>query len=81
VVIANALDSGQAARVLDLTWESLKASVPALTVATSRTSTTNWSDRFINADKFPEVVSRSDINKYVLPPIPELDERPRALVG
>ncbi len=47
----------------------------------ARTSTTNWSDRWINADEFPMVVSAGDSTKYRLPPIPELDERQRALVG
>lgn len=45
----------------------------------SRTSTTNWSDRFINADKFPEVMG-SD-RTYRLPPEPELDPLQQALVG
>lgn len=46
----------------------------------NRTSTTNWSDRFINADRFPAVTS-ADTTKYQLPPIPELEEYQRALVG
>jgi ectoine hydroxylase-related dioxygenase (phytanoyl-CoA dioxygenase family) len=47
----------------------------------ARTSTTNWSDRWINADEFPQVVSAGDSGKYRLPPIPELDEYQLALVG
>jgi len=47
----------------------------------SRTSTTNWSDRWINADEFPQVVAAGDPQKYRLPPIPDLDENQRALVG
>jgi hypothetical protein len=47
----------------------------------SRTSTTNWSDRFINADRFPDVVARSKDAAYQLPPVPELTTEQRALVG
>lgn len=46
----------------------------------ARTSTTNWSDRWINADEFP-VVTERDSTKYRLPPIPELDDYQLALVG
>ena len=45
-----------------------------------RTSTTNWSDRFINADRFPDV-TRADTDKYQLPPVPVLDLNQQALVG
>ena len=48
---------------------------------TNRTSTTNWSDRWINADEFPMVLSEGDPTKYRLPPVPELDEYQLALVG
>jgi len=48
---------------------------------TTRTSTTNWSDRWINADQFPMVLSEGDPTKYQLPPVPELDEYQLALVG
>ena len=47
----------------------------------NRTSTTNWSDRWINADEFPMVLKEGDPAKYVLPPVPELDEYQRSLVG
>ena len=47
----------------------------------NRTSTTNWSDRWINADEFPMVLQAGDPTKYRLPPVPELDENQRALVG
>jgi len=47
---------------------------------TNRTSTTNWSDRFINADRFPQVVD-GDPDKFVLPPIPQLTSAQQALVG
>lgn len=45
-----------------------------------RTSTTNWSDVWVNADKFPNVVA-ADTDKYELPPVPELSEYQRAMVG
>lgn len=45
-----------------------------------RTSTTNWSDRFINADQFPQVLAAADPG-YELPPVPDLDDYQRALVG
>lgn len=48
---------------------------------TSRTSTTNWSDRWINADQFDMVLSAGDPTKYQLPPVPELTEYQLALVG
>ena len=44
------------------------------------TSTTNWSDRFINADEFPEVES-AEKNKYKLPPVPTLNANQRKMVG
>lgn len=47
----------------------------------NRTSTTNWSDRWINADEFPMVLQAGDPTKYRLPPVPDLDEKQRALVG
>ena len=47
----------------------------------SLTSTTNWSDRWVNADKFPMVLSEGDPTKYRLPPVPQLNEYQRALVG
>jgi hypothetical protein len=45
-----------------------------------RTSTTNWSDRFINADKFPDVMAASD-RQFMLPPVPNLTADQDALVG
>ena len=48
---------------------------------TNRTSTTNWSDRFINADKFPQIVAVEDKDKYQWPPVPELNANQRRLVG
>jgi len=47
----------------------------------SRTSTTNWSDRWVNADQFPVVLNAGDASRYLLPPVPELDERQWTLVG
>ena len=46
----------------------------------ARTSTTNWSDRFINADRFPQVLA-VDSSRYALPPVPNLTPEQRALVG
>ena len=48
---------------------------------TNRISTTNWSDRWVNADEFPMVLSAGDPTKYQLPPVPELDALQLALVG
>lgn len=47
----------------------------------NRISTTNWSDRWINADEFPMVLEAGDPTKYKLPPVPQLDEQQRAMVG
>jgi hypothetical protein len=44
-------------------------------------STTNWSDRFINADEFPNVVEASKLRKFQLPPVPRLNKSQMALVG
>jgi len=46
-----------------------------------RTSTTNWSDRFANADKFPQVVAASGRAEWQLPPVPELTPTQQAMVG
>ena len=46
----------------------------------NRTSTTNWSDRFINADRFPQVAA-IDTSRYTLPPVPKLTPEQQALVG
>jgi len=47
----------------------------------TRTSTTNWSDRFINADRFPDVLARSKDARYQLPERPMLTTEQAALVG
>lgn len=47
----------------------------------SLTSTTNWSDVWVNADEFPMVLSQGDPTKYRLPPVPQLDDNQNALVG
>lgn len=47
----------------------------------ARISTTNWSDRWINADEFEMVLSAGDPTKYTLPPVPELNDYQLALVG
>ncbi|NCG39140.1 MAG: hypothetical protein GWP48_16690 [Actinobacteria bacterium] len=46
----------------------------------SRTSTTNWSDRFIDADQFPQILAEAG-RSFVLPPIPQLSPEQDALVG
>lgn len=46
----------------------------------NRTSTTNWSDRFINADRFPNVMA-ANTDHYTLPPVPNLSDAQQALVG
>ena len=46
----------------------------------SRTSTTNWSDRFIDADQFPQILAEAD-RFFVLPPVPQLSPEQDALVG
>jgi len=46
-----------------------------------RTSTTNWSDRFINADKFPQVLAAAGRAEWQLPPVPDLTAEQQALVG
>ena len=44
-------------------------------------STTNWTDRFINADKFPQILSAPNTERYIRPAPPELDAAQRMLVG
>ncbi len=44
------------------------------------TSTTNWSDVFVNADKFPNLIS-VDPDKYARPPAPLLNRSQLKLVG
>ena len=46
----------------------------------TRTSTTNWSDRFINADQFPNIKA-VDPQRFKLPPVPTLNERQLKMVG
>ena len=43
--------------------------------------TTNWSDRFINADKFPQITAVEDSDKYAWPPEPQLNHNQMRLVG
>ena len=45
------------------------------------TSTTNWSDRFINADEFPQILAVDDRAKYQWPKPPELNRNQLKLVG
>jgi hypothetical protein len=47
----------------------------------NRTSTTNWSDRFINADEFPQILAVEDGDKFHWPDVPDLNEKQRELVG
>ncbi len=47
----------------------------------TRTSTTNWSDRFINADEFPQIVAVPDRDRYRWPDVPQLNHRQLQLVG
>lgn len=44
-------------------------------------STTNWSDRFINADKFPDIVEANKRPRFKLPPVPKLNKNQQQLVG
>jgi hypothetical protein len=44
-------------------------------------STTNWTDRFINADKFPQILNAPNIERYRRPASPKLNEYQRQLVG
>jgi hypothetical protein len=45
------------------------------------TSTTNWTDRFINADKFPAILAEPHPERFRRPDQPVLDEAQRRLVG
>ncbi|MFK7918481.1 MAG: phytanoyl-CoA dioxygenase family protein [Ilumatobacter sp.] len=47
----------------------------------TRTSTTNWSDRFFNTDDYPEMLRADDLERFQLPPVPQLDQMQLALVG
>jgi hypothetical protein len=44
-------------------------------------STTNWTDCFINADKFPQILSAPNIERYRRPAPPVLNDYQRELVG
>ncbi|MBT3427823.1 MAG: hypothetical protein HOL98_04895 [Gammaproteobacteria bacterium] len=46
-----------------------------------RISTTNWSDRFINADQFPQITSAENAERFVWPAVPELSNSQLKLVG
>jgi len=48
---------------------------------TNCTSTTNWSDRFINADEFPQIKAAENYDSYSWPDAPELNSNQRRLVG
>ncbi|MGB1190295.1 MAG: hypothetical protein ACPG4A_08705 [Pseudomonadales bacterium] len=45
------------------------------------TSTTNWSDRFINADHFPDVTDAAQSDRFNWPVIPKLNAHQMRLVG
>ena len=45
------------------------------------TSTTNWSDRFIDADQFPQILDVADRSKYTWPTPPALNPRQLKMVG
>lgn len=63
--------------------EKSNAEVIALRKAAvaKRTSTTNWSDRFIDADQFPQILAVPDRDRYQWPPEPELNPRQLKMVG
>ena len=44
-------------------------------------STTNWSDVFVNADKFPQITQAPNPERYRRPTPPMLTDYQRALVG
>lgn len=46
----------------------------------TRTSTTNWCDRFFSTDGYPEMQA-ADIDRYQLPPVPQLTAYQQTLVG
>lgn len=45
------------------------------------TSTTNWTDRFINADRFPQILAEPDPQRFRRPDPPVLSDYQRRLVG
>jgi len=42
-------------------------------------STTNWTDCFINADKFPQLMAEPNPERFIRPPSPELTEEQRKM--
>jgi hypothetical protein len=46
-----------------------------------RTSTTNWSDRFIDADAFPNIVQAPERENYIWPKAPKLNANQLKMVG
>ena len=46
-----------------------------------KTSTTNWSDRFINADQFPQITAVANRQRYTWPAVPALNDTQLKLVG
>ena len=83
---APTIDSADLLRVASLVCMMPRARSNAEVVAqrraavVARTSTTNWSDCFIDADQFPQVLAASD-RRFELPPIPSLTPAQQALVG
>jgi hypothetical protein len=47
----------------------------------TRTSTTNWSDRFTDADQFPQILAAENRDQYIWPKVPELNANQLRLVG
>ena len=47
----------------------------------TRTSTTNWSDRFTDADQFPQILAADNRDQYTWPAVPELNANQLRLVG
>ncbi|WP_293375648.1 phytanoyl-CoA dioxygenase family protein [Phenylobacterium sp. SCN 70-31] len=45
------------------------------------TSTTNWTDRFINADRFPQILAEPNPERFRRPDPPVLNDYQRRLVG
>ena len=47
----------------------------------TQTSTTNWSDRFISTDTYIEMQRAENLDRFQLPPAPQLTEGQMDLVG
>jgi hypothetical protein len=47
----------------------------------TRTSTTNWSDRFIDADAFPNILAALQRDSYQWPKVPTLNANQLKMVG